>query len=387
MFYCKKYDKTPGSPLYLLFRFLLRIFFFRIKKAEYDDKLLSEAQKPFIILSNHESFYDFYYILRMIKGSRPNALINEYYTKLPVLRMFALRCGVLPKKLFTREVSTVLRINNMLKKGYPVIIFPEGRLTPDGRTSKIIKSGAAFYRRLKYDLVLVKIDGAYYSSPKWRKRYYPSKVKVSVEKVIHSDELKKMTDESLEEIICSSLKNDASKCELAKYEQKDKAEGLEGVLFRCVFCNKKYKMLGKGNDLLCEACGKKLTIDENYHFTEWPYTIPAYYDAIVEEEKKEIDTLNLRMEVTLKVFGENGGIVKKEDGECIMNKNVFIYRSLSEEFEIPVKEFDGMAFSCSKEIEFYRGEELYFFYPKKDRQQVAQWALFIDLMSDRRGGA
>ena len=56
------------------------------------------------------------------------------------------------------------------------------------------------------------------------------------------------------------------------------------------------------------------------------------------------------------------------------------------EFEIPLSDFSGLAFSCNKEIEFYRGENLYFFYPEKDKVQVAEWAMFIDLMAERRSG-
>ena len=52
---CKKNDKTPGSPLYSVFFWLLRIYFFRIKKPEYDVSLLSEVKQPCIILANHES--------------------------------------------------------------------------------------------------------------------------------------------------------------------------------------------------------------------------------------------------------------------------------------------------------------------------------------------
>ena len=382
---CKKNDKTPGSPLYSVFFWLLRIYFFRIKKPEYDISLLSEVKQPCIILANHESYYDFYYVWQIFKKYRPNVLINEYYSRLPFLRLFALHCGALSKKMYTKEMSTGIKILRMLKKGYPIILFPEGRLSPDGRTPRIAESGAGLYRRLNYDLALVGIEGAYNAHPKWRKRYYPTKVKVGVKRVIHPDELKRMKDGELEEIIINTLQNDASQFKYEKYNQKDKAEGLEGILFRCAFCKTKYKMLGKGNEFCCEACGKKLTFDSNYHFTEWPFSISGYYDAIYDAEKEELDKTTLCMEVTLKVFGENGHIIKKEDGECRMNKDTFTYHSADEEFDVSIKEFDGMAFSCKKEIEFYRGENLYFFYPKKDKVQVAEWAMFIDLCKDLRG--
>ena len=381
-----KYDKSPGSFAYTVFFVLLKAVFFRRSKPEFDDKLMDEVSLPYILLVNHESYEDFFYVWQMIKKHRPNILINEYYTRIPFLHFLAVHAGALTKKIFTREMNTGMGIYRMLKKGYPVIIFPEGRLTPDGRTTRIAESGAGLYRRLKSDIVLAAVEGAYYAHPKWRKKYYKSKIKVSVKRVIHRDELKSMTDEELESVIIRTLKNDASDYGLFRYGEKDKAVGLEGVLFRCVFCNTRYRTRGEGNEFVCNACRRKLTLDERYHFTEWPYTISGYYEAIAEAEKKEADELQLRMDVRLKVIGKNGLVVKKESGECRMDKSVFSYRSETEEFVIPVADFPGLAYSCKKEIELYRGENQYFFYPENDVVQVAEWALFVDLIAERRGG-
>ena len=378
-----KKDKSPGSPAYSIFFLLLKAVFFRMNKPEFDDKLMDEVSLPYILLVNHESYEDFYYVWQMVKKDRPNILVNEYYTRIPFLHFIAVHGGALTKKIFTKEMKTGMGIYRMLKKGYPVIIFPEGRLSPDGRTTRIAESGAGLYRRMKFDVVLVRVEGSYYAHPKWRKKYYKSKVKVSVKRVIHREELKRMTDEELESVIYHTLGNDAADYELFRYPQKDKAKGLEGVLFRCVFCNTKYRTMGKGNELICNACCKKLTLDERYHFTEWPYTISGYYEAISEAEKKELGDLQLQMDVKLKVIGKNGFIVKKESGECRMNINSFSYRSETEEFDIPVRDLPGLAYSCKKEIELYRGENQYFFYPKSDAVQVAEWALFIDLTAGK----
>ena len=208
---------------------------------------------------------------------------------------------------------------------------------------------------------------------------------MSVKKVFHPEELKKMTDEELADIIESTLYTDASELSYAAYDMKDKALGLEGVLFRCAFCGKKYSTVGKDNEFGCTACGKKLLINENYHFTEWPHTISGYYEKIREEEKAELGSLSLAMKVRLKAIGKNGRIEKKEQGECFLDKENFRYRSESEDFVIPVSDLPGLAFSCKTEIELYRGESLYYFYPETDPVQAAEWALVIDLLAEKRG--
>jgi len=381
----RKHDKSTGSIAYPLFFLLVKTGFLNRKKPIFDDARMAEVKKPYLMLVNHESFEDFYYVWQMIKKDKPNYLINEYYTRLPVLRWLAVHGGVLSKKIFTREMTTGLKIHRTLKQGYPVVIFPEGRLSPDGRSNPIVEDGAAFYKRLKCDVVLTKVEGAYLSHPKWRKKYFRSDVRVSVKRVLHPEELREMSNEAFSEIIRSTLYADASVYAHAPYKQKNKAKGLEGILYRCVFCGEKYRTAGRGNDLICTACGKKLSFDETYHFTEWPHSISGYYEEIRKTEREKLGEISLHTKVRLKVFGKNGKYTKNEIGECFLDGESFRYRSASETFTVPVREFPGLAFSCQKEFEFYRGEDLYFFYPVSDPAQVAEWALCVDLLTEKRG--
>lgn len=381
----RKHDKTTGSLAYIIFFLLVKIGFINRKKPMIDDALMTEVQKPYLMLVNHESFEDFYYVWQMIKKDKPDYLINEYYTRLPVARWLAVHGGVLTKKIFTREMATGLKIHRTLKLGYPVVIFPEGRLSPDGRSNPIVEDGAGFYKRLKCDVVLTKIEGAYLAHPKWRKKYFRTDVRVCVKRVLHPEELKNMTDAEFSEIIRSTLYADAAVYGHAPYKQKNKAKGLEGILYRCAFCGENYQTVGRGNELVCGACGKKLTFDDSYHFTEWPHSIAGYYEEIKKAERAKLGALSLHMQVELKVFGKEGKYTKREPGECFLDREFFRYRSESEEFAIPVSELPGIAFSCKKEIELYRGEDLYFFYPASDPAQVAEWALCVDLLTEQRG--
>ena len=98
----------------------------------------------------------------------------------------------------------------MVRAGWPVVVFPEGRLSPDGRSNPMVESGAALYKRLKVTLVLLRIDGAYWAHPKWRKKTYRTQIRLSVRRVLRPEELAKLTNEELDEIIRRELWNDAS---------------------------------------------------------------------------------------------------------------------------------------------------------------------------------
>ena len=377
-------DGTPDSLDYAFIFFLVRLWLGGRQRVEIDDAALRQIEPPYVLLANHESFEDFYYISQMAHPRKPSYLVNEYYCTRPFLKGLAGRGGILSKKLFTRDLAAPVGILRTIRRGYPVVIFPEGRLSPDGRSNPIAESGAALYRRLKTTLVLVRIDGAYYAHPKWRKKRFRSDIRLSVRRVLRPEELAALTDEQLDGLIRSELYNDASAHETGLYPQKDRAVGLDGLLYRCADCGALYQTEGVGDTLVCRACGARHRLDENYHFTDEAGTIPLYYDAIRRREAAELDTLSLRAAVRTKIFGADGGPVRWERGVCTLDTEAFRYRSGAESFEIPVGKLPALAFSCAEEFELYHNDELHYFYPTEEPKQVARWALAVDLMAHKR---
>ena len=277
-----------------------------------------------------------------------------------------------------------MKLKSLIKKGHPVLIYPEGRLSPDGRTNKIVEKGGEFYKNLDVDIVLVKVEGGYYVKPKWRKRTYNTDVDITVKRVLKRSEIASMSGEELDLIIAETLYTDASLLTNHRYRQRDKAAGLERLLYRCADCGDLYKTAGKGNTLICRSCGTVHTLDERYHFTDPVKTIPAYYDAIRAMEEKEIDSLTLSSNVRMKAFSGKGKTLKNEEGTATLDKECFRYKSASTEFTVPVEKLPALEFKCGKRFELYHEDDLYFFYPKEDPVQVARWALIIDILADKR---
>ena len=375
---------TPESRMYDLIFAIVRLWRGNRNPVEINDELLLQAEAPYIMLANHESFFDFYYLSKLAHPKRPSYLVNEYYCTRPILKHMARRGGILSKKLFTPDLSTAVGLLRMIRRGYPVVIFPEGRLSPDGRTNPVVEKGGALYKKLNVDLVLTRIDGAYFAAPKWRSRSYPSGVRVSVLRVIRKDELKAMRAEEIDRCIDEALSGDASERLVDRYPQRDKALGLETLLYRCCDCGALYSTEGVGNDLICRSCGRVHRLNEEYRFDGEPGTISALYERIREAERRELDSLSLACAVRTKIHGANGGQIRWEEGECGLTAAGFSYRSPSVEFLVPIEKLPALAFSCGQEFELYHRDELYYFYPERDRNQVARWALAVDLLNERR---
>lgn len=375
---------TPDAAMYDLIFSIVRLWLGRHRSLSIDDHLLKEAEAPYLMLANHESFYDFYYISKLSHPKRPSYLVNEYYCTRPILKHMARRSGILSKKLFTRDMSTAVGLLRMVRKGFPVVIFPEGRLSPDGRSNPIVEQGGALYKKLAVDLVLTRISGAYFAAPKWRKQVYRSRVDIRVVRVIKREELQRMTAQEIDRIIDQALCSDASLDPIDRYPQRNKAVGLETILYRCADCGALYETEGIGSELICRACGRRHKLNEQYRFSDEAGSISTYYERIREIERENLAAFRFTCQVAAKIHGANGGPIRREKGECILTPVSFHYCSSSVDFEIKTEKLPALAFSCGKEFELYFKDELYYFYPTEHPNQVARWALYIDLLQEKR---
>ncbi|MBQ4281034.1 MAG: hypothetical protein II753_02925, partial [Spirochaetales bacterium] len=136
----------------------------------------------------------------------------------------------------------------------------------------------------------MKITGAYFANPKWRKKRFISDIDVTVEKVIRSADAAAMDAKELEDLIERTLYNNASENQRTLFPQRNKALGLENILYRCADCGSLYTTKGIGNDIVCSKCGNRHTLNDHYLFDDSIGSIPGYYDKIKDLERAQLDT-------------------------------------------------------------------------------------------------
>ncbi|MCR5808283.1 MAG: VTT domain-containing protein [Clostridiales bacterium] len=384
-FYFKENDGTPDSPVYSAFFRIAGLLRGRRQRLHTDDGGVKELKGPFVVLCNHGSFYDFYYLKRLLKDANPAYVVNRHIISYPVIRKLAKKAGFISKRLFNVDFTAPRAIFRAVKEGYPVAVFPEGRLSLTGRAYPIVEKSAGFYKKLGVDILVARIEGAYFANPKWRKRFYRTDITVRAERIIKKEEAKALSEEELDRLIDSALYYDESETNEALFPQKDKAKGLENVLYRCIKCGGLYSTKGRGNSLVCESCGAEWHIDEHYRFTEAPGTIANYYDVIKKLELAELEKPDLglgEIAVDTVIFSEKGRFRTKETGFCRLSKEGLSYRRDTDGFTIPLSMLPALPFSCNEEFEVYHEDRLYYFYPKENRRQVVRWALMVDLMEE-----
>lgn len=385
------FTSGKGTPDSIYYSILLRVFALIVKPkaiTTYDAKNIRDIKGPYLLLSNHGSSHDVYYLSALAYPSKLSYILNRYYFRNKIARGVFARMGVIPKKLFYPDIETIKMTMKSIKQGYPVLMCPEGRLSIDGTNYAINKETGKLVKSLKVPVVIVKINGGYLVNPKWREKRLRGPVHTSVERIITKEEVEKLDVEQINEIIEKNLSYNDFEFAIesnAKYKGKNKAKGLENVLYYCPHCHKEYTISTQGNDIKCDSCGFSLQIQDNYYFNDNDYEIKNihdWYKLIEEYERKNIEKgINLSCEVKVKKFNFTNYKIEQGEGECSLDNHSFSFRGkLNKDisFNIPLKQLKALAFSVNEEFECYYNDELYYFYPTSNPKQCTKWALIVD---------
>ena len=231
-----------------------RYFSKRVKLI--DEGVLSQLKAPFVVVANHASFADVAGMVMMLYPNCASFVISE--TQIIKWPKLINRFGVLPKKQFTVDTSLIRDIKYVLSKNRPVVIYPEAKLSADGRQSIIKPAVAKLIKMLKVPLVTVRFNGNYLHKPRWAKtkRFLP--MTADVQLAVTADEAKTISAEEIHSRIIANLACDDYAYQLANnihIDTPDLAEGLEHLLYKCPVCNEEFAMTSKGNTLTCTKCG------------------------------------------------------------------------------------------------------------------------------------
>ena len=385
--YLKGHENTPDSAYYSLIIKLYKILLRKRAVPTYDAEGLEKIDGQFVLLTNHPSFFDAYCATNLVEPHHPAFILNRYYFRNKIFRYILNKMGTIPKKLFSPDFETIKKTLKTLKSGYSIYMCPEGRLGIDGTNYYITKETGKFLKQLKLPIVVATINGAYLVKPKWRKDIIKGPVHTKITRIISKEEVSEASVDEINDMINHALTYndfDFAKEKKAVYKNKNKAKGLENVLYYCPKCGQEFKLHTHNNTIACE-CGFSLDITEDYHFTENEFgitNIHDWYQMIVEYERENIKNgINLSCEVDIKKFNmDNKKLDESGQGKCFLTNDGFRYEGNLKvtAFEYDYKVLRALAFSCGEEFECYYDNELYYFYPKQNKQQCAKWALLVD---------
>ena len=392
-FFFKEKDGTPDSFMYsVLFSLaftILKVLGYR-KYTIIGKELLDEVNKregSYFVFGDHHTFYDFASMYKLGKDRNNAFMINEFYLRIPIVGKNFTRCGMIPKKMYCADLKAIKGMVKAKQDGYPIYMFPEAQLSTDGSYNEFNLATAGLVKKFMIPLVLVQIRHGYFSKPKWRKKQFKVNTIVEVKRVIYPEEIETMSieeiDKAIHDVICF---NEFDYNDDLIIKNKNKAKGLENILYMCPECGEFYTNVSDNNTLKCSHCGATFEIDEHYNFkSDSIKNIHEYYERIKEIEYKTIDDINFDIEVDTRIYTDGVKKYKTDSGVFHLDKDKLSYKSNVSDinFEYKVKEVEGLPYSVNEEFEMYHNKDLYYFYPKENRKLCTRINLIYGLLKER----
>ncbi len=268
--------------IYPIVRFWMR------RKFNFDAEVCTE-QGPFLVLCNHNTDWD-----PLLLG----CAFPDYMSFVASEHIFRWRlAGRLIIALFSPIArlkgktagDTAMTMLRRLRKGVSVAMFAEGNRSFNGLTNEILPATGKLARSCGVKLITYRLDGAYFSSPRWSAGLRRGKMTGRVVHVYTAEQLKAMSADEVNAAIRRDLFVDAyavQREEMVPFRGKRLAEHLETVLCRCPRCGAIGTLKSRDDTLRC-GCGFSVRYNE-YGFLEGE---DAPFDNITEWDAAQTEQL------------------------------------------------------------------------------------------------
>lgn len=241
--------RVPNGLLWGLLRPLLRLIL-RLK-LRFSAPLV-RMKGPYVLLCNHASYYD--PLLAAVSVRQPLCFAGADAAPRAGLLLRLSRSLRLPEALPWRQALT-----QAAERGRCVGLFPEGRRCPDGVTGPIPADLAAAVKDSGLGLVVLRLEGAYLTAPRWADRIpRPGRLRARVMRTLEPGMLQAIDTEELQAMLEQDLYENAFasvRRRPAPYRGERTAERLEKLLCVCPKCEDIGTMESRDNEFVCRGCG------------------------------------------------------------------------------------------------------------------------------------
>lgn len=401
----RKKEKTTNSTavqkengfLLMVLYYALRVYYFicgiRIRGV---NKCGKQPEKPSIVLCNHGAFIDFIYAETLLIKNRPHFVVARLYFYHRILGWLLRKLGCFPKSMFALDTESTKNCLRVLKNGEILAMMPEARLSTVGQFEDIQESTYSFLKKVKVPVYTVKLQGDYFSNPKWGKG--PRRgavVEAELDVLFTAEQIAALSVEEIKAAVEQRLHYDEFQWLETRphihYRNKNLAEGLENILTLCPVCGGKHTVYTKGMDILCKNCGKLTSLDDRYsfskgfrfeNFAQWYH----WQKEVMRQEILADESFTLESRVELRLPGNGSGLTRSAgSGVCRLDRNGLRYTGTKDgedvDVSFPLKQVYRLLFGAGENFEVYVGTQIWYFVPEV-KQSAVDWYMASMLLYD-----
>lgn len=248
------------------------------RKLNYSYEKVKPSSRPYVILANHNTDYDPLLIGLAFPDHMYYVASEHIFRWGFVSKLINFLVAPIPRVKGTTEINTVMNIFKRLKAGANVCMFAEGNRSFSGETGEIPVSTGKLIKKSGVALITFRLDGGYFTSPRWSKTIRRGMMKGRKVKEYSVEELKNMTWEEINTAIKNDLYVDAyeeQKKNPIEYKGKKLAEDLETALYLCPKCSGITTLKSEDDRLFC-SCGMDLKYDSYGYFSSNNNEMPPF---------------------------------------------------------------------------------------------------------------
>lgn len=276
-----------------------------------------ELEGPSILICNHVTNIDPIYLACCLKNSHTYFVASEHLSRMgKITKVIQYLADFIPQKKGNSAMTTVKACIRHVKEGHSVAIFAEGNTCWDGISDQIVSATGKLVKMAKVPLVTFRLEGAYLSTPRWRKGIRRGKIKIHPVRVYSPEEIKEMTFEQVNEVINQDIYEniwDQQTENPVAYSGRHRAKGLERALFMCPECRKIGTLRSHGNALACQ-CGFERKLNKYGLFEpSVPFANIHEWDVWQKEELQRIkEEAVAEREAATEVVAEAEAVMKAD---------------------------------------------------------------------------
>ena len=250
---------------------------------------------PFLVLSTHQGFSDYYILPRLLFPFRAN-YVSDMEGFAGYGKQLYRMGGCIGKRRYVSDTAVIRNIGHALYQlKQPVVIFPESRHCDVGITSRLPDNMGRLVKHFNVPLVTVSVHGSYLANPFWDEGHTrKTKMSAVIEQIYTKDEISRMSAEDIQKTIEKKLAYDEYAWQAENRVEigyPRRAEGLHLPLYKCICCHSEGCMESRSSELYCTACGESWHMDKYGRLTDSSgvmYHIPDWYSWERECVRNEI---------------------------------------------------------------------------------------------------
>ena len=249
------------------------------------EKFKCGVEGPFMILYNHQTAFDQFFVGMSVKGSVYYLASEDIFSNGWVSSIIRHLVAPIPIKKQTLDISAIKTCIRVAKEGGTIAIAPEGNRTFSGKTEYINPAIASLVKKINLPILLFRIEGGYGVHPRWSDVVRKGKMRAYVSEVITSDEVKCLSKDELFERINNGLYVDEAN-DNNIFRHNKRAEFLERAIYICPDCGLS-TFESNGHVIKCVKCKTEVEYQESTRLKGVGFDLPFSFVSEWYDYQKE----------------------------------------------------------------------------------------------------